>query len=165
MNRWSLQALKDALAVMRCSEYFHVPNFLTTQLEKHHLVAPFFEQTDSALDDIVSKYKLMKMLDWRCKKDTLMFWQEVHDFGDATGNYPLRVLSNGVWKMLCVPLFNSEIDQTLRTIKEVRTEWERLSLHNDKNILEDVLVCKIGLRSLGIDTAQFQPPPELIKQE
>ncbi len=106
----------------------------------------------------------MKMLDWKSKKSTLAFWQDVHDFGDSTGNFPLRVVSNGVWKMLCVPLFNESVSRVQRQVNELRRALAvRRGLDGDT--AEAMLVVKSGLRRLGKDVAQFQPPAELIKDQ
>ncbi len=106
----------------------------------------------------------MKMLDWKSRKNTLAFWQDVHDFGDSTGNFPLRVVSNGVWKMLCVPLFNESVNRVQRQVNELRrTLTGRRGL--DADTAEALIVVKAGLRRLNRDVAHFQPPAELIKDQ
>ncbi len=152
-------AFKDTFTIMRSSNHFMMPNFLEKSLDDAHLCPPFFDQDEEYLENIKSKYRLMKMLDWKNKRSTFLFWQEVHDFGDATGNFPLRVVSNGVWKMLCVPIFNEEISKTFKLVKHMRKSLRFLN----SELSESVLICKIGLKRLGRSTAHFQPPPELLK--
>lgn len=154
-------ALKDALACMRSASHFTLPGFLSSPLEKKHLVTPFFEQDEKSLKDLLSKYNLMKMLDWKNKKSTLLFWQELHDFGDSSGNFPFRVLTNGVWKMFCVPLFCLEVQDIFREINQTRKRCQEQSREFD--LTEEIIITRMGLRALGKSSGQFQPPAELIK--
>ncbi len=127
------------------------------------MTAPFFEQDADTVEQVLAKYRLMKMLDWKNRESTLAFWQDVHDFGDATGNFPLRAVSTGVWKMLCVPLFSPAVSGVLRQVSELRrTLASRRGM--DADTAESLLIVKAGLRRLGRDTAQFQPPQELVKE-
>lgn len=151
--------LKDTLMIMKSSEHFQLPNFFESDLELRHLTAPFFDQDQETIEHLMGKYRLMKMLEWKNRKSTLAFWQEVHDFGDSTGNFPLRVVSNGVWKMLCVPLFNQDITRLFRVVNGLRKSLRYL----EPDLVEAVLVCRIGLKRMGKETSQFQPPPELIR--
>ena len=153
-------ALKDVFAIMSNADYFSSQNFLSDPLVKSRLISPFFGQTDNELKEVVSKYGLMKMLEWKNKDNTYKFWKEVHGFGDATGNYPLRVLSNGVWKMNCVPIFNHRITRTFAGLNRIRREHRSMDL----DIQEEILICKTGLRGIGYETRKFQPPPSMIKQ-
>ena len=133
---------------------------LQVPLEKDHLVSPFFDDDSrEKVDSILSKYRLMKMLDWKNKSNSLVFWQEVHDFGDSTGNFPLRVISNGVWKMLCVPMFNQEVGRVLERAGALRARLAYL----EPRVLEDTIVCKLALQGLAKDTTHFQPPAELVR--
>ncbi len=154
--------LRNALMIIRSSEHFQLPNFLNVELEERHIAAPFFEQDEDTIAQVLAKYRLMKMLDWKNRRSTLAFWQDVHDFGDSTGNFPLRVVSTGVWKMLCVPLFNEQVSRVQRQVNEMRRSLSS-SKGLDPDVLESLLVVKSGLRRLGKDVAHFQPPHQLVK--
>ena len=100
----------------------------------------------------------LKMLDWKEKTNSLVFWRQVHEFGDSTGNYPFRILSDGVRKMRCVPVFNDEIDRTMAAAKRTR----ELMGYLEPEVREDIIICKLALNNLGRETTNFQPPAALI---
>ena len=48
------------MTVVRAADHFSIPNFHDVPLEMKHLYAPFYSPEATA--DILSKYRLMKML-------------------------------------------------------------------------------------------------------
>jgi len=155
------KVLKNALMLMRCVEHFTLPHFLNNELESKHLAEPFYGQDEESQELVLGKYRLMKMLDWKSRRSTLSFWQEVHEFGDPSGNFPLRPLSDGVWRMFVVPLFNQEITRVQSAVNRARRGLRAAKVEED--LAESILVCRFGLRRLNKDSSQFQPPAELIK--
>jgi hypothetical protein len=147
---------KDSLIVLRSAENFFLPQFLDQPLERSSLIGPFFGQTDEELSAAEAKYRLMRMLDWKNRNNTRLFWLDIHTFGDATGgNRPLRALSNGALNLLCVPMFDATVDKMFRQIATFKCENQgRMS----PALVEAVLFCKNGLLKSREMSSSFQVP-------
>ena len=137
---------------------FTFPDILTTSLERKDWVAPFFPQDDVSLSEIEQKFRLLKSMSW-ASTETDDFWIKVHTYKDVTGNYPFRVLSSGVIKMLVLPASNAEIERVYSQVTEVKTK-KRANLQTE--LLEAVIYCKFGLSRLGLSVDQFDPPNEIL---
>ena len=76
-----------------------------------------------------------------------------------TGEFPFRILSTGVIKMLCLPASNAEIERVYSQVTEVKSK-KRASLQTE--VLEAILYCKFGLSKFGLSVDQFDPPREIL---
>ena len=137
---------------------FSYPEVLARSFERSDLVAPFFPQDAISLGEIEQKLRLLKTMTWS-SSETDTFWSEVHTFKDITGNYPFRVLSTGVIKMLCLPASNAEIERVYSQVTEVKSK-KRASLHTE--LLEAILYCKFGLTKFGVAVDEFDPPRQIL---
>ncbi len=149
--------LKDSLIVLSSSEQFFMPQFLENTMERSSLIGPFFGQTEEELAAAESKYRLLRMLDWK-NRNTTLFWLDIHTYGDPT-NRPLRALSNGVLNLFCVPLFDAEIDRMFEEIRKFR--WE-LQGRMTPALIEAAVVCKTTLWKAKVTSADFEVPLKLL---
>lgn len=146
--------LRDTIPVITVLDHFIMPHFLDRPLLRDHLVAPFFSQEDSILDQLQEKDKLLKMLSWKNTTDTTAFWFEVHMFGDDSEKHPLSPLSAGVIRMLTVPLFCSDIDRIFAQLHVFRQKCHNLK----PSLVEAMCHIRFGLSRMNHSPTSFKPP-------
>ena len=92
--------------------------------------------------------------------DTETFWLEVHNRQNALGEFTYRSVSNGVLKILCLPVSNAEVERVFSQVNVVKDrKRSRMALE----LLESVLYIKFGLSRLGEKSKTFIPPRSLCK--
>ena len=104
--------LKVTLKTVETFEPFTLPKFKNSPPTLENFVEPFFKTDlvsqadyDSIMEDIqplVMEYDT-----------TETFWIRMHTFKE-NGEYKFRKLTNGVIRMLCIPLSNAEVERTFR---------------------------------------------------
>ena len=89
---------------------------------------------------------------------TTQFWLNLHNFKSGD-EYPYRELTQGVIKMFCLPHSNAEAERDFSAVKYYKSD--RRSLMSTR-VLEAILLCKFGLKWLGLEVEQFKPPLEML---
>ena len=86
------------------------------------------------------------------------FWIKVHNWkvGDE---YKFRFLSDGVIKMMCLPLSNAEVERTFSATSHVKW-WRRAQMKKD--LLESSMHCIFGLKWMDKSLKDWIPPRELL---
>jgi hypothetical protein len=84
----------------------------------------------------------------------------IHNFGDATGNFPLRVISQSVLKMLCVPIFDIEIE---RMFNEIFATRQQCLSRMTSELVEAILHCKYGLARANQRVFEYKPALDMLQ--
>jgi hypothetical protein len=151
--------LCGTLTTMRKVSSFSFNNFTTSILKAEHFIAPFFPQDCSSLSEIEEKSKILKTVEFS-ENQTDTFWLAVHKYKGAGGNFPFHPLSNGVIKMMCLPISNAEVERVFSQVNLVKNcRRSKLKLE----LLESILYCKFGLSKFDRSVADFKPPVEMLK--
>jgi hypothetical protein len=105
---------------------------------------------------VEEKHNLLKNLPWTNLTSTHDFWLEVHNFVDGDGKSRLlRTLSDGVLRLLCVPIFDAAIDKRMRQMRTFRQENRaRMS----PSLMEAAIFCRDGLARANADSTGFNLP-------
>jgi hypothetical protein len=143
---------------MRKISCFSADKFASAQFSAEDFPAPFFPQDHASLSVIEEKSKQLKAAKFS-ESSTESFWCAVHDFKDASGHLCFQPLSNGVIKMLCLPISNAEVERVFSQVNLVKN-CQRSLMKGD--LLEAVLYCKFGLSKLGKSAAEFQPTAKML---
>ena len=150
--------LRGTFGLMKHVQKFMMPKFLDNPLARSDLIAPFFPQDDTSLGEIQGKFRLLKAMKWS-NTETNNFWFEVHSYQDLEGNFPFRIFSQGVIKMLCLPTSNAEIERVFSQVNIIKTK-KRANMQTE--LLDAILHCKFGLSKFGLLPRQFDPPREIL---
>jgi hypothetical protein len=150
--------LRGTFCLMKHVLKFMMPKFLENPPTRTDLIAPFFPQDDASLGEIQGKFRLLKEMHWS-NTETNDFWFEVHNYQDLAGNYPFRILTQGVIKMLCLPTSNAEIERVFSQVNIIKTK-KRSNMQTEA--LDAILHCKFGLSKFRLSSHQFDPPREIL---
>ena len=150
--------LTQTFKLMKNVEYFTLPNFLQTPLQVEKLIAPFFDQHPVALAEMEAKFRQIKTLSWN-STTTSDFWCKVHNYQDANGDFPFRILSQGAIKILTLPISNAEVERAFSQVTNVKSK-KRSNMKTD--LLEAILICKFGLKRMDKTASDFVPPVSLL---
>ncbi len=150
--------LQGTFGLMKHVQKFMMPKFLENPLARSDLIAPFFPQDDTSLGEIEGKFRLLKAMKWS-NTETNNFWFEVHSYQDLSEDFPFRILSQGVIKMLCLPTSNAEIERVFSQVNIIKNK-KRSNMQTE--LLDAVLHCKFGLSKFGLSSHQFDPPREIL---
>ena len=91
-------------------------------------------------------------------ENTEQFWIRMHNV-EVGGGFKYRDLTNGVIKMLVLPLSNAEVERTFSATKYFKY-WKRSRINFD--LLRAMCHCKFGLIWLGKRPHEYEIPQELL---
>ncbi len=106
---------------------------------------------------IEDRYKQLRSMEWKNLTDNHVFWLGVHNFEELSTSpeHPFRLLSGGVLKLLCVPLFDITIERGMRYRKNFMTaNRERMS----DSLVDSSLLCSDGLARASSTSATLEFP-------
>ena len=153
--------LSGSLKLMRSVSKFSSDQFLSTDFKSENFPPPFFPQDIVSLSSVEEKSKLLKSLKFEAKS-TDEFWIAVNNHQDFAGNYPFRSLSDGIIRMLCLPISNAEVERVFSQVSLIRNS-RRSRLKTD--LLQAILFCKFGLSKFGKTVSDFKPPVSLLNYD
>ena len=81
---------------------------------------------------------------------------------DIGGTFKYRDVTDGVIRMLCLPIANGEVERSFSGVNNTKTD-ERSQMKND--LLEAILHCKFGLTLMKQDLENFVPPVSMLKYD
>ncbi len=146
--------LAGAFALHAKIKQFAMPDFKAKEFVTSDFPSPFFPQKAMELAEIEEKCHQVQLQTWK-EKNTEKFWLEVHNKQDAAGNFPFRILTSGVLKMLVLPISNSEVERVFSQVTLIKDK-KRAGMKTD--LLDAILFCRFGLRRLQIRIQDFMPP-------
>jgi hypothetical protein len=150
--------LSGTINLMRKICCFSADKFAMAQFSSGDFPLPFFPQDHASLAVIEEKSKQLKAANFS-ESSTESFWCAIHDFRDASGQLCFQPLSNGVIRMLCLPISNAEVERVFSQVNLVKN-CQRSLMKGD--LLEAILYCKFGLSKLGKSASEFQPTAKML---
>ncbi len=151
--------LVGAFLLLKKIRHFALPEFLYRKFGVGDFPEPFFPQSPAKQAELLEICEQVQRSKWLAS-DTGGFWMEVHHAENASGENPYKELTEGVVKILCLPISNGEIERVFSQVSVIKDK-KRNRMHTD--LLEAVLFCKFGLRRLETKVEEFSPPAELCK--
>ena len=149
--------LTGAFTLQSKIHQFSYEEFMEKRFKMGDFPAPFFPQAPALQAEIESQCQQVQNTHWK-SSTTEEFWIEVNNCTDAVGNYPYRALSQGVLKILCLPVSNAEVERVFSQVNVVKDK-KRNRMKTD--LLESILFIKFGLRRLGQKAQHFIPPASI----
>ena len=152
--------MDKTLLTVKTMTPFTLPLFKMEAPGLEHFKHPFFKtdpvslgQYETLVGLIQASRPLMEEND-----TTENFWIKVHNWkvGDE---YKFRFLSDGVIKMMCLPLSNAEVERTFSATSHVKW-WRRAQMKKD--LLESSMHCIFGLKWMDKSLKDWIPPRELL---
>jgi hypothetical protein len=149
--------LKGLFTLQSKVEHFTMTSFMKKRFQSGDFPAPFFDQSATKQAEYQESCRQIQLQAWNCE-GTEPFWIAVHGWKDALGRHPYRNVSEGVLKILCLPVSNGEVERLFSQINVVKDK-KRNRMKTD--LLEAILHIKFGLRRLDTKCQTFNPPVEL----
>jgi len=134
--------------------HFSRKEFMKKEFRAGDFPAPFFNQSSVIQAEVEAQANQVQHTTWTCQ-DTEGFWLEVHNFQNALGQHPYRTLSQGVLKLLCLPVSNAEVERVFSQVNVVKDK-KRNAMKTE--LLDAILYIKFGLRRLENTSQNFVPP-------
>ena len=156
-----LQArLTGTLQTIRKLEPFCLPRFYENPPTIREFMKPFF-MTDMVSLGILENH-VRQLVPLVKENDTTdSFWINIHNL--KIGEEPkYQEISNGVVKMLCIPISNAEVERTFSAASYFKS-WRRSGIKID--LLEAMLYCKFGLIWMGKSLSNFIPPINILSYD
>ena len=139
---------------------FTLPSFMDEAPKLHHYKRPFFEADPVSLDRYENLRRFVRPL-MEDTDTTESFWLRIHNM--KVGNeFKYRFLSEGVIKMMCLPLSNAEVERTFSATSHVKW-WRRAQMKTD--LLQSCMHIVFGLKWMDKSIKDWIPPVELLKYD
>ncbi len=149
-----------AFSLLKKIKHFSLPEFLSRKFQPGDFPRPFFEQNSVMLVEIEEKCREIQKRHWNERTNTSAFWSEVHNTTDATGGYPFRILSEGVLKMLVLPISNAEVERSFSQVSIIKDKRRN---RMETELLLSVMYCRFGLRRVESKLSSWMPPASICK--
>ena len=155
--------LADTVQIYEDIEPFMLPNFIENEDPKPECFkSRYFNSVkvqNGMIEQIVRQLKIETVVP---NETTEEFWCRCHMMTDIGGTFKYRDVTDGVIRMLCLPIANGEVERSFSGVNNTKTD-ERSQMKND--LLEAILHCKFGLTLMKQDLENFVPPVSMLKYD
>ena len=152
--------LDKTLATMKGMHPFMLPKFKTQSPELQDFVPQFFNTDTASMTKYDSLVRSIQPL-VEDNDTTDSFWLRIHNI-KVGGEYKYRFLSEGVIKLMVLPLSNAEVERTFSASSHVKW-WRRSRMTTD--LLQGCLHCIFGLKWMEMTLSTWKPPKELLSYD
>ena len=150
--------MSNTIEIFEDMEPFSLPNFIEKAPDSKCFKGLYFD-TNKVRNGIIEQKVRQLRNEAKEGESTEQFWCRCHEM-NVGGEYKYRDVTDGVIRMLCLPIANAEVERTFSGVTNTKSD-EKSQMKND--LLEAILYCKFGLQWMEKNVEDFVPPLNIVK--